>query len=586
MEVETAVAQEIIEKEPSEQVDEEEETEWNGVDVIESMCISCGENGITRLMTHKIPYFRELILASFECEHCGERNNEVTFGGAIQVFGCTFKLDVTKSSDLDRQIIKSDYASLSIPEIDFEIPPGTQKGEINTLEGFLLTAAKNLGMYQREREEQHPEIAAAVQNIITKLTSFSTGNDLPFTIILTDISGNSFIENPNAPHPDPALSLSHFTRTAEQDESMGLSSAASSAYRDPKESNYFELAQKYAAAPSSTSDAADLGRRELISTTEICPNCSHEGENITAITSIPHFKDLIIMGFTCSFCGFRTNDIRPGGAIPTLGTQITLTATNEEDLARDVLKSDSAIVHVPELELELQSGTLGGVYTTIEGLLMKIHTSLTEEHPFASGDSTVLHHSEKLSKEQNSFAIFCNKLKQVIQGQLLPFTLIIRDPLGNSFVGPRINNDVPPEVDPNLKLEDFQRTWEENEELGLNDMNTRDFEVTDQDPNEVILPDRITHPTPKRIDHPHVFAKAVDDSVPGGKVYSAVPASTPLETQVEEVVMKRHFDEHDAELDFLPYEEFSGRKEGYMFRMGLKGLGYYYDAKQHNKASL
>jgi zinc finger protein len=55
--------------------------EWNGIDIIPSLCMSCGATGETRLMLHKIPYFRELVIASFHCEECGERNNEVTFGG-------------------------------------------------------------------------------------------------------------------------------------------------------------------------------------------------------------------------------------------------------------------------------------------------------------------------------------------------------------------------------------------------------------------------------------------------------------------------------------------------------------------------
>jgi zinc finger protein len=35
------------------------------------------------------------------------------------------------------------------------------------------------------------------------------------------------------------------------------------------------------------------------------------------------------------------------------------------DLKRDVIKSDTASVEVPELELELSHGSLGGVYTTV-----------------------------------------------------------------------------------------------------------------------------------------------------------------------------------------------------------------------------
>jgi len=38
-------------------------------------------------------------------------------------------------------------------------------------------------------------------------------------------------------------------------------------------------------------------------------------------------------------------------------------------LRRDVFKSDSARMMIPEIELELEYGTLGGVYSTIEGLL-------------------------------------------------------------------------------------------------------------------------------------------------------------------------------------------------------------------------
>jgi hypothetical protein len=47
--------------------------------------MSCGHTGMTRLLVHKVPYFRELIIASFYCDNCGERNNDVTFGGEIQV---------------------------------------------------------------------------------------------------------------------------------------------------------------------------------------------------------------------------------------------------------------------------------------------------------------------------------------------------------------------------------------------------------------------------------------------------------------------------------------------------------------------
>lgn len=170
----------------------------------------CGGSGTTRLLIHKIPYFRELIIASFSCEWspndvedededddkeieaegdsaevkgCGYVNNEVTFGGKVQKDGCIFELVLKSRRDLDRQIIKSDSSTLRIPEIDFEIPSKTQKGEISTIEGFLSRAAKNLALYQEQRMEQQPEVGARVAEIIESLSNMASGNHFPFTII-------------------------------------------------------------------------------------------------------------------------------------------------------------------------------------------------------------------------------------------------------------------------------------------------------------------------------------------------------------------------------------------------------------------
>jgi hypothetical protein len=71
-----------------------------------SMCMACGESGDTRMMTTKIPFFREIIVCSFECDACGDTNNEVTFGGEIQEKGVRFVLDVRGDADLSRTCIK------------------------------------------------------------------------------------------------------------------------------------------------------------------------------------------------------------------------------------------------------------------------------------------------------------------------------------------------------------------------------------------------------------------------------------------------------------------------------------------------
>lgn len=65
---------------------------------------------------------------SFNCEHCGYENNEIQSGGMINDKGIRITLNVLNLKDLNRQVVKSDYASIRIPEVDFEIPAQSQKG--------------------------------------------------------------------------------------------------------------------------------------------------------------------------------------------------------------------------------------------------------------------------------------------------------------------------------------------------------------------------------------------------------------------------------------------------------------------------
>jgi zinc finger protein len=51
------------------------------------------------------------------------------------------------------------------------------------------------------------------------------------------------------------------------------------------------------------------------------------------------------------------------------------------------------------------------------------------------------------------------------------FTLILEDPVANSYV----QNPYAPDSDPNMTVEDFERTFEQNEELGLNDIKTENY---------------------------------------------------------------------------------------------------------------
>jgi len=42
------------------------------------------------------------------------------------------------------------------------------------------------------------------------------------------------------------------------------------------------------------------------------------------VTDIPHFREIVIMAFNCDGCGFRSNEIKAGGAVPELGECTTV----------------------------------------------------------------------------------------------------------------------------------------------------------------------------------------------------------------------------------------------------------------------
>ncbi|OVA05104.1 zinc finger protein [Macleaya cordata] len=458
---------------------------------IESLCMRCGENGITRLLLTRIPHFREVVLMAFECPHCHERNNEVQFAGQLQPRGCCYSLKIPSGDRkmLNRQVVKSDSASIKIPELDFEIPTEAQRGTLSTVEGILLRAVDELQALQDERKRVDPETAEALDRFLMKLKSCAIG-DVSFTLILDDPAGNSFIENPFAPSMDPSLTIKFYERTPEQQASLGFAVESSSGEIQvdndalPDERNHVPggtikephgavgavACHRSIAQGNSDEFAAALFKysapEEVMTFPSTCGSCAAGCETRMFVTKIPYFQQVIVMASTCDACGYRNSELKAGGHVPEKGKRITVLVKNKDDLSRDVIKSDHASVKVPELDLELASGTLGGLVTTIEGLIVQICENLDRVHGFGCGDSL---DDWKRSKWQD-FNARLNKLLNVEE----PWTLILDDGLARSFVSP-VTDAI--EDDHQLIFEEYERSWDQNEELGLNDIDTSSADI-------------------------------------------------------------------------------------------------------------
>lgn len=41
-------------------------------------------------------------------------------------------------------------------------------------------------------------------------------------------------------------------------------------------------------------------------------------------TSVPYFKELIVMSFLCNYCGTKSTEVKPGGEMSSYGRIITI----------------------------------------------------------------------------------------------------------------------------------------------------------------------------------------------------------------------------------------------------------------------
>ncbi|KAI9360763.1 ZPR1 zinc-finger domain-containing protein [Zopfochytrium polystomum] len=454
----------------------------NRVQEVESYCVNCEQTGTTRLLLTLIPHFREVIIMAFDCPHCGFRSNEIQSGSAVREKGCMQQCKVSSREDLNRQLVKSENASVKFVELDFEIPASTQRGVLTTVEGLITKAAGDLGALQPQRKLIDEAVHDKIQAVIDTLLAYTADPVAhPFTFLLDDPTGNSYIENYFAPAPDPALLIRYYPphpppwRNAQPALAPSATATTTTTSTTAETTTTATTPAEGDTSNNTTNDDDDFAVHVFPGN---CSRCNAPSETRMRIVSIPYFKEVVIMATNCDVCGYKSNEVKAGGAISAKGKRIILKVTDEEDLNRDVLKSETCGLRIPELDLELTTGTLGGRFTTLEGLLRQVHDELVSvsgnsagrDGNFAVGDSAD-------AVRKRAFAKFLAKLESAIElrgeGGKKGYTLILDDPLANSY----LQNPYAPDEDPNMTVEFYERTNEENEFLGLNDMVTEGYEA-------------------------------------------------------------------------------------------------------------
>lgn len=152
-----------------------------------------------------------------------------------------------------------------------------------------------------------------------------------------------------------------------------------------------------------------------------CPSCDTESM-LTSQTEyqVEHFGSVLLSVATCQKCGYRHTDVI------TLAEReaIALTAriNSLEDLKMRVIKSGTATVSIREFGATITPGPYSeGYISNVEGILGRIEDALTFMLTTAEG--------KRLKKGEKM-------LKQIRMARDTSprFTLVIKDPLGNSAI--------------------------------------------------------------------------------------------------------------------------------------------------------
>lgn len=224
-----------------------------------------------------MPFFRDIILESFECPHCSFKDNSVKSAGQIQELGSKYTLEVENGGDLQRQVIRSDVSIFKLESLGIEMPKG--EGQLTNVEGVVQRIHESLSSEQPLRKAQAPELHDALEPLIQRLKAILDGTGFPFTISLDDPTGNSWIA-PNTTDRGNKYKRSEYPRTQEQNEGLGITSDS-------------EAARHKNMTASGFGDPEDLDIVDGVYTLPAhCPGCAKQCEVNMQKISIPHFKEV------------------------------------------------------------------------------------------------------------------------------------------------------------------------------------------------------------------------------------------------------------------------------------------------------
>lgn len=151
-----------------------------------------------------------------------------------------------------------------------------------------------------------------------------------------------------------------------------------------------------------------------------CPSCNTEIEYIYQTENIPYFSDILIISAICPHCGYKFSDtqlLKHGEP-----SRHTLVICSPDDLAVRVVRSMSASIEIPELGVRIDPGPqCQGFISNFEGVLDRIEQVVKGALSWGNDE-----------EKENAARLLADIAR--VKAGLLPVTLILEDPCGNSGI--------------------------------------------------------------------------------------------------------------------------------------------------------
>jgi len=151
-----------------------------------------------------------------------------------------------------------------------------------------------------------------------------------------------------------------------------------------------------------------------------CPCCNTEIEYLYNTENIPYFSDILIISAVCSSCGYKYVDtqlLKHGEP-----ARYTLAIRTPDDIDVRVIRSMSASLEIPELGIRIDPGpACQGFVSNVEGVLDRIEQVVKGALQWGTPE------------EKENAALLLADIARVKAG-LLPITLVLEDPSGNSAI--------------------------------------------------------------------------------------------------------------------------------------------------------